>query len=296
MKAFTLFRRCLGAFLLIMLLPAAKAQEDDFNDGNDTGWTRFTPLGNLAAATFNVTGGIYNLACTPSTNTAAGPSRCAALRQEISYGTFCTMVDIVNFNASEETSMGIIARIQPGPSLGTVKAYTFTYQSESGDVEINRTTNETPTNLSGTIKVSLQPGTAYRMIFFGLGSRLEGRIYEKSNFSTPLVTAIATDTTYASGTAGVFIFSNGNTRCSASFDNYSANNGTSPPLSIATDGSGLTLSWDAARGLGHILEASDTMDLWSAVADPVLADGSAYYSEAIQEGKPSRFFRLRLGE
>jgi hypothetical protein len=207
------------------------------------------------------------------------------------------MVDIVNFGppATEETSVGIIARIQSSPSLGTVKGYTFTYQTKTGDVEINRTTNEEPTKLGSTLPVSLEAGTAYRMIFFGVGSHLEGRIYAKSDLTTPLIVATATDATYTQGTAGIFIFSNGNTRCSATFDNYSANDGTSPPLSIAADGTNVSVSWDTAKGLGRTLEASNDLTQWSAVSEFTYLAPGTFYTEPILPEVPKRYFRLRLG-
>ncbi|HWB05196.1 MAG TPA: hypothetical protein VG796_19345 [Verrucomicrobiales bacterium] len=289
--------RCLWAIALLLISPSTRAQEDDFEDGNDTGWTQYKPLGTFATATYSVTGGAYSLACTPSTNTAAGPARCAALRQADSYGSFCAMVDIVNFGspAEEEASVGILARVQPGPGLGTTNGYVFTYQTESQDVEINRIDSEDPTNISGTIDVALQQGTAYRMIFFGVGSYLEGRIYDKSDLSTPLVTAVAIDFTYTQGTGGLLIFSNGNTRCSATFDNYSANDGTNPLLAIAATDSNLFVSWDAGRGLGRTLEASSNLEQWETLTALTTTGGSTQYTEPIVPAVRRRFFRLRLG-
>jgi hypothetical protein len=298
MKFLPAFCSCLHVFIFALLISPAGAQDDNFDDGNDTGWTRFTPLGAAATATYSVSGGVYNMSCSPSNNnTQLGPSRCAALRLDRTYSTFCTMVDIVNFGspATEETSAGIIARIQPNPALGTVKAYTFTYQSKTGDVEINRTTNEKPTNLGGTIPVTLQEGTAYRMIFFGVGSYLEGRIYSKSDLSTPLVVATATDDTYTQGTGGIFIFSNGNTQCSASFDNYSAANGTLAPPAISANGTNLTVLWDTERGLGRTLQGSSDLSHWSTLETLIYLSGSTFYSESIVPTVPYRFFRLRLG-
>jgi hypothetical protein len=44
----------------------ASAQEDDFNDGNDDGWTRLTPLAELGGTDISVENGRYAMSCDPS--------------------------------------------------------------------------------------------------------------------------------------------------------------------------------------------------------------------------------------
>ena len=72
---------------VILGVPAA-AQSDvgvvnaGINDGNDDGWSRFTPLDPFGGTAISVSGGVYRLACEPSPNAEAfGPARCGSLRR-----------------------------------------------------------------------------------------------------------------------------------------------------------------------------------------------------------------------
>ena len=59
----------LAFLLLVAALPAfLHAQTDDFNDGNDAGWTRFNPIG---VGSFSVVNGGYRLQTSPSPNPGA---------------------------------------------------------------------------------------------------------------------------------------------------------------------------------------------------------------------------------
>lgn len=284
-------------FLFFLLLASARGQDDDFNDGNDTGWTRFAPLGALGGTSYSVSGGTYRLACNASPNaTSYGPARCGSLRADRLYSTFCTTVDIVDYNPGEDTAMGILARIQPDPAPGAVNGYAFTFQGKTNDVEINRVTGEAPSNLSGSPDVTLQPGHSYRMVFFGIGTHLEGRIYDGSDLTNPLVTAQGSDDTYAEGMCGLLIFSSSNTRASAAFDNYSAGDGKLPPPAItALNGTDVSVSWETSRGLCHTLETSTDLMSWMAADGLTYSGGRTIYSATITPAVPARFFRLRLG-
>lgn len=296
MKLTALLRRRLPALLIILTTAPAGAQSDDFNDGNDAGWSKYEPLKSFGAATsIAVSGGAYTLSCDPSPNEPQlGPARCGALRPE-SYGTFCVMVDIVNWDPAEDTSMGILARLGPNVGLGTTNGYAFTYQGKDGDVQISRVTGEAPTDLSGTPDVTLTPGNRYRLVFFGIGSHLEGRIYDLNDLSNPLVTAIGTDDTYSAGTCGLVVFADENTRASATFDNYSAGTGTPPPLTVNIAAGTTTVSWNAAAGLCHSLEASNNLQNWSPLLGFTALNGRTSFSEPYDPLVPSRFFRLRMG-
>jgi hypothetical protein len=289
----------LVAGMLAFLLPAVpgRAQEDDFDDGNDGGWSRFAPLGPLGGTSIAVSGGKYELSCSPSLSTALyGPARCGSLRLEQSYTNFYAAVDIVNWNPAEDTSMGILGRIQPGAAAGNVNGYAFTYQGQDQDVEINRITGEVPTNLGGSASVSLTPGRSYRLVFFGVGSYLEGLIFDLENPAAPLARTFAYDATYAAGHCGLVVFADANTRAFAVFDNYRVRNGSLPPPATGIVSSTLSVSWDAASALGYALEASDDLQSWQPAPGAVLLGGEMRYQEPVlPDEKPARYFRLRLG-
>ncbi len=299
MNFITPLRHCLPALFIALSSVSSNAQTDDFNDGNDAGWTKYEPLetpGIGGSSSISVTGGAYALSCEPSPSAGSfGPSRAGSLRQGTNYSTFCMSVDIVNWDPEEDASMGVLARLQPNPGLGATSGYAFTYQGQDGDVQISRVTGESPSAVGGSPSVTLTPGQSYRMVFFGIGSYLEGRIYHISDLATPLVTASGMDSTYTAGTCGLLIFSDGNTRCSATFDNYSANPGTPPPLTVGLNGGTIAVSWNSAAGLCHSLETTTDFLNWSALYGFAAAGGRTTYSEALDPMVPSKFYRLRLG-
>ena len=294
-----LLHHCLPALFVALSAASSTAQTDDFNDGNDAGWTKYEPLkilGIAGSSSISVTGGAYALSCEPSPNAAAlGPSRAGSLRQGTSYSTFCMSVDIVNWNPAEDSSMGVLARLQPNPGPGATNGYAFTYQGQDGDVQISRVTGEDPAGVGGSPAVTLTPGESYRMVFFGIGSYLEGRIYDADDLTNPLVTVSGIDSAYTQGTCGLVIFSDGNSRCSATFDNYSAGPGTPPPLNVGLNGGTIAVSWDSAAGICHSLETTTDFLNWSALFGFTAAGGRTTYSEALDPMVPAKFYRLRLG-
>lgn len=280
----------------VLLTTTAGAQSDDFNDLNDTGWTRYKPLADLgaASASYTITGGTYRIASTESQLGAAGPARAGATRPEL-YSTFCVMVDLVDWNPAEDSSFGILARIS-SIGLGTTNGYAFTFQGQDNDVQISRIDGEAPTSLSGSPPVTLTPGGDYRMVFFGIGGQLEGRIYDMADPLVPLVIATGTDTTYAGGTCGLVVFSDTNTATSATFDNYLANNGVITPPALTISNGELELTWDVENSLAHTLESSIDLDTWSPLATLGAEDGKFLYYEPFGGfSSPAAYFRLRLG-
>jgi hypothetical protein len=304
MKANPLLLLCLKALLLTLLVLPLAAQEDDFNDGNDTGWTRFSPLAPLGGTSFGFSAGAYQLACNASPSVSLyGPARCGSLRADKVYLDFCVMVDIVNFNPAENTSMGVLARVQPNPGPAAVNGYAFTYQSADRNVQISRVVSEAPANLGDT-PLTLTAGQSYRIVFFGIGSHLEGRVYDRAFPLLPLQTVVATDSTYTQGMSGVVIFSETNTRASASFDNYSASDGTPPPLQVGVGLTGeIEVSWNLWSGLCSQLESSVDLFQWQPLPALPVVVGRGYrqdgnrtvFSQTIEGNGPAHFYRLRTG-
>jgi hypothetical protein len=294
----TLLHWCAKLCALSFFIQPASAQVDNFDSGA-LGWTQFAPLAPFGGTSIAATGGTYNMACQPSPSAGMyGPSRAGSLRLDRSYSSFCVMVDIVNWNPAEDSSLGILARIQPNPGAGALSGYAFTWQSEDNDVQISRVTNEQPADLSGNPRVTLTPGGSYRMVFTGIGNQLEGRIYDLANLATPLITATANDNTYTAGTCGLLVFSDENTRCSGSFDNYFANDGTPPPLQISRAANGnIQVSWDAMLGLGATLEfGTDLSTWWPSVGGTFTVEGGrVIYTDVSAVEFFKGFYRLHTG-
>ena len=297
MKTFSAIYMVLQVVLTLLLPGTLLSQEDDFNDGNDDGWSRFTPLDPFGGTAISVSGGVYRLACEPSPNAEAfGPARCGSLRLDASLENFCVMVDIGGLAPGEDTSTGILARIQPGAGPGAVNGYAFTYQAGGNDVQISRVVNEEPVDISGTVDVTLLAGHRYRMVFFGVGARLEGRIYDTEDLSVPVVTATAADATFSAGNCGLVVFADTNTRASATFDNYTAGTGEVAPPALAVVDGQIRVSWPAEPALCHSLEVSSDLQVWEPAAGSIYDAGQIIWSETITDEKPARYYRLRMGQ
>lgn len=299
MNLHAIISRCAKLCLPALLVSPLAAQEDDFNDGNDTGWNRLAPLSAAGGTLFTNTAGAYQISCQPSPDPASfGPARAGSLKQDHTYANFCVMVDIASWNPAEDSSLGILARVQANPGARNVNGYAFTWQAQDNDIQISRITGEQPADLSGNPKITLTPGEGYRMVFTGIEDRLEGRIYSLDDLSAPLISVTATDSNYASGTCGLLVFSDSNTRASAGFDNYFANDGTPPPVTIARRENGdILVSWNSLRGLGATLESSFDMQdgTWFPVFGYTAANGITTYADPSSLELDSLYYRLRTG-
>ena len=159
--------------LLLGAVPVALvAQSDDFNDGNDVGWTHYSPLAPYGVpGVFGFPNGGYRIQTTsPSPSpTQLGNARAGSLRLDASYSNFYVSVDIVNWNDSLPQAVGLLARIG-NPGLGMTTGYAFTWSrgttATSGDMDISRITGEVPSGVSvtGNDKYHFVPGMKYRMV------------------------------------------------------------------------------------------------------------------------------------
>ena len=225
----SLRRACLVACSLCLLsvaaLPSALAQTDDFNDGNDTGWTRYDPLGALGSpATYSFPGGnTYRIQAGVSPNPGVvGPGRAGSIHTDQAYSDFSVSFDLVNWDNAQNQAFGVLARISQ-PGLGTTDGYAFTYTTD-GSIQISRILNEAASTVGGAL-ATLNPANDYRFVFSGNGSSLSGAVFDLANLSTPVATASGTDATYASGFLGFIVFDNSPTGTGtpdATFDTYSA--------------------------------------------------------------------------
>lgn len=295
---------------ILAAAPVALAQSDDFNDGNDTGWERYDPIGSVLGpqATWSFPGGnTYRLqtAISPLPGTV-GPGRAASLRPEI-YTDFYVSMDLVNWNNSLDQAIGLLARVNDA-GLGTTDGYGFTYQVLDKDVDITRIVNEagpavplSPT--SGAI--TLVPGKSYRFEFFGRGTTLTGRIYELPNITTPIIEVTGTDSVpdpadslHISGKSGVIVFDNSSGRMvtDATWDNYFATDVEPPRIRMEDQGFGdIRLLWPTSA-TGFKLQCSDTLpgSEWATIPDDFISmvglDQFAYYTSSAAGNK---FFRLQ---
>lgn len=284
-------------FLTLSALPA---QTDNFDDGNDAGWTRFTPLAPLGGTSITFPNGGYRLACQPSPDPGAtGPARVSSLRPEAVYTDFVACVDFSGWDVSHDTSMGLLARLQPNPAPGDLNGYALTYQGNDRDLEINRVVNEAGVRIS-TIRtnITLDPDKSYRMVFFGIETYLEGRIYDRDHPLIPLATITANDSVYSSGSSGILVFSEKNTAIGATFDNYRGSAGSAPAFQLnRTLTGGLNVAWNTEIGLSWRLETSAALLNWSPQDPALLENGNTLVQLAAADltSNATRFFRFAKG-
>ncbi len=295
----------LAAILTLGLLTDGVAQNDDFNDGNDNGWSHNDPLGELglgAFASFSVINGQYRIAGAMSPNPGgAGPARAASLRQDAFYSTFCVSVDIIGEPGGLDPAIGLLARIQPNPGLGATDGYALTLTTKDNDIQITRVDNEGVVELSGSVKLSppYDPSHSYRLVLVGSGDYLEGAIYDLADLSLPVAVTSTFDGTHAFGTLGLVVFDNstdGASTVSAVFDNYRANDGSPPPLEILlSEDSEVTLRWPDHAQCFVLQENSSLLtNQWIPVNSGIFhVNGSFQHFVGVPQ-IPASFFRLAL--
>jgi hypothetical protein len=308
----------LGCLLAGSLLPLqAQYESDDFNDGNDAGWTQYNPFAALGAGNlvqWSFTNGGYRIRTTiPSPNNElAGPGRGGSLRSEV-YTNFYISVDIVNWNDTLRQAAGILARIR-NPGLGTTTGYAFTWDrgnpssATAGVVDFSHIDGEVPQGITptGDDRLHLEPGKSYRFVFIGRGPNLEGRVYELPDTTTPKVAVTCSDPnfspTYEYGANGLVIYDNttgGTNVCDVTFDNFYVTDIEPPRIKMTNHGFGTwELSWPREAS-PFVLQSSTVLPGgpldWTDVPGVQTADDRFWVlvdSDPLLGGLPKLFHRL----
>lgn len=299
----------------------ALAQSDNFNDGNDTGWTRYDPLAGFGlAATYSFPNGGYRMQTTYVTGQAQNPGRAGSVMPG-NFSDFYAAVDVVNWNNNLPQSFGILGRIG-ALGLQQTSGYAFTWDRGNpgsptgGDVDISRITGEAPTGLTlltltnaygGSDGIQLTNGNTYRFVFIGRGTQLEGRVYEYPDLVNPKVAVLATDATYVSGRSGLVVFDNsgGVNQTDATYDNWFMSDIEPPRIRIAEANiqtGDLVLTWPGYAS-NFVFEAASVLPggtNWAPVTDTIFAPGAFPLDPANPNylcftsiGPGRKFFRLR---
>ncbi len=290
------------ALLLLAAVPfILNAQTDDFDDGNDTGWTRYDPIGSHPQlpdiASFSFVNGGYRIQTAPSpAPSSVGPGRAGSLRMDVNYTDFYITVDIVNWDTNVNQAFGILARCSD-IGLGATDGYAMTWDKGGGDLDISVFTNEAPTGVrvTGNDRAALVLGRTYRMVFMGKGSRLTGEIYELPNLDTPLASITGDDASWPSGVAGLIVYDNTSAASGTTdttFDNYFALPFKPPRLKIEPlPFAEFRISWPADPP-NYVLQWASQLGNWSDITDNIVeADGIRSWVDSSQSER--QFFRLR---
>jgi len=155
--------------LVLGTLPlAAQVIEDDFNDGNDAGWSRYLPLEAFgAAATFSFpNGNSYRIQSGASPlPEQLGAGRAGSHQEGTVYEAFRVEVDLVNWDNALSQDIGVLGSLR-SVDLGTTNGYAFTYDTGGEGAYLSVITGEQPTTLSSS-PVTLVPGQSYRFVLQG---------------------------------------------------------------------------------------------------------------------------------
>jgi len=200
---------------------------DNFNDGNDNGWTHFDPLSPFQDPTdktiYQVVDGHYRIATPASADPANfGPARAGSVRNDADLSDFRVSVDLIDWDTSLNQAFGILARVTT-PGLQTTNGYALSINAVCA-LDISVVTAEAPDDIDPGVSAILDPSASdYRLVFQGSGPNLTGAIYDLADPTKPLATTHAVDTTYSSGATGVFVFDNSRTASGSAdvtFDNF----------------------------------------------------------------------------
>lgn len=239
--------RTVGTVWLLILclsLPAWGLEiTDDFNDGNDDGWTR---LDSLASAvdlglvpqpiappvewTFP-DGGYRILAAAPVIGDL-GPARAFSYRGDATLTRFYVSVDLLDWRDDLDQACGFLVRAS-NVMLGSTTGYVVNYNSRQdigdeprGEFQINKVTGEAEDGTLAAAEIKLQPGRSYRMAALFDGTSLEGFIYDLEDLSHPVTHIAGEDGSYPSGHVGLFCFYRGDNETDSAnisdvtFDNF----------------------------------------------------------------------------
>ena len=218
---------------------------DDFDDGNDTGWTHSDPLsilGPSGTGSYLFPGGnAYRFEHAPSPNPGSfGTARMSSLADGLySSNSFQVSVDVVTFDfiGSPTPALQGFGLLVHGSDigLGTSKGIALLYENlgplgggQTDHITITRVINEQLGFISGNVSTNdgaayngessayvrtLSPFATNRLVLIGSGTRYEARAYQLPDLTKPIALCTATNTAevgfggqYTNGVVGITAF------------------------------------------------------------------------------------------
>jgi hypothetical protein len=206
----------------------------NFNNQSDAGLTRYNPLdafGQGGSYSFpQLSPGNFGYQLTQAGLPANNPAGRARMGSSVTGQVFSAVaqaVDVVSFDPGLGQAFGLGTRVG-NIGLGTTSGYALVYTTPSGEgsptgeFRFDSVTNEAATDIGTGTNITLQAGHSYRFMLQAVGSNFSGQLFDLTNLATPLATATATDSTYATGAAGVITAAGDSTPTSGinvTFDN-----------------------------------------------------------------------------
>jgi hypothetical protein len=223
--------------VLLGPIRVANAQADNFNDGNDNGWTHLdlnTGTGGLLPGAIysfpddGLGGKAYEIRANAPPVPDAGPARAFSYLAP-SYNRFSVAVDAINWATNVDQAFGLLVRAS-NIGLGSTDGYVMNYNVADGNLQINTVASESPTTIAQSHLPMMPLGGPYRWVFTGYGDNFLGRVFVLPDLNNPIGSVVATDGFVPSGQLGLFVFNrsdpvdytNPNSYADATFDNYDA--------------------------------------------------------------------------
>lgn len=230
------------AGLLMTLAPCAFGQSDNFDDGDDVGWTRYDRLG---ATTFSFPSGGYRWVGLSTGPNEADKALAFATRTN-NYTNFYASVDLVAWDDNSVTNarsaIGLAFRaadIGPGTTKSLVAYWTPAINGGGLRVfSIYYIWNDLPIAAVAATLVTFETTNKYRLVATGTGDFIEAKIYNLRDLTKPVAyvgghldgLGLEGFGLPASGKCGLFLYSRNNTTVSVTFDNYFA--AATDPVSV----------------------------------------------------------------
>ena len=292
-------------YLGIMSLMAIslQSQSDDFDDGNDNGWTKVNTLaGQGVPASWGFpNGNSYSIAMEGHGIEPLGPPRAGSFIQDVTYENFYIAVDI-NFDPSIDQNMGVLARVKE-PGLATLDGYGAVYNPRDADpggrLYILRIDDEAAIVMAEA-DIEEAVSENLRIVFRGKGRELKTELYTQEDLLNPIA---ATDVFEAgeffeTGLLGVFSASDDVTvPIDVTFDNYIA--AEEEPyrfelIGATIEGNEMTIEFYSKPGIIYSIEESTDLKLWEEIDDSIegeLGDRTSFTVDYLKG--ESKFFRFK---
>jgi len=192
---------------------------DDFNDGDDIGWTRFTLPSDLPGASWDASTGVYRLSVEDTVPSGAGVASLLDITADPSFWNGYWWATVVR-----ETENSLSHLFMRG-DLEAVNAYLFAWYPETG-LSIWRIDGGSGTMLANDETFVQDVGTQYIMEAGAIAmesgaSDLELRMWPLGDDRPEFPQVATTDSAYAFGTNGVVSLANSAGDLSATFDDVS---------------------------------------------------------------------------
>ena len=196
-----------GALLLFGTQVQAQDYTDDFNDGDDAGWTRDSLFTLSFGQTWSAASGAYQM--TEPQGGYGGYGYVGSFAPGIQGANVLVKSDVVAFQGpGGYAAIFLAARVDPltlGVPLG-LTGYALAWEpygnSFTGDMEILRIGPPAVFNGLGTVALTLNPLLDYTFVLSCAGSLITGEIWEVGGLSA-LASISAVDGIYGSGLSGL---------------------------------------------------------------------------------------------